>query len=94
LAALLVLPSRNTFDAALAAFAEVISPGDLLCVKALAAADLTDLLVEVLNAFEALFAALALVVFVIVNILIVGGAPFISNTGDDSKLDADDGQQF
>jgi hypothetical protein len=73
LAALLVLPSRNTFEAAFAAFAEVTPPGDLLCVKALAAADLTDLPVELPNAFDALFAALLPVVFVIVNAPWSGG---------------------
>jgi hypothetical protein len=65
LAALLVLPSRNTFEAAFDAFSDVVSLGALLCVSALAAAVFTVLLVEVRSAFEALFAALPPVVFAI-----------------------------
>jgi hypothetical protein len=65
LAALLVLPSRSTFEAAFAALSDVVSLGDLLCASALAAALFTVLLVEVRNAFEALFAALPPVVFAI-----------------------------
>jgi hypothetical protein len=65
LAALLVLPSRNTFEAAFAAFFDVVLLGVLLCVRALAAADFTVLLVEVRNALDALLADLLPVVFAI-----------------------------
>jgi len=76
LADLLVLPSRSTFEAALAAFSEVVSLGALLCVSALAAADLTVLLVDVRSAFDALFAALPPVVFAIklTPEVLIGGA--------------------
>ena len=51
-------PSRKTFEAALAALAEVVSPGALLCVRALPAAVLEALLVDLLlKTFEAAFAA-------------------------------------
>jgi hypothetical protein len=59
-------------DAAFAAFADVVLVCDLLCVRALPAADFTVLLDEVLNAFEAFFAVLLPVVFAIVDILIYG----------------------
>ena len=62
--ALLVLPSRKTFDAALAAFFEVTLLGAFVCDKALPAAVLdlrpVDLLLSV---FDALLAAFGLVTF-------------------------------
>jgi hypothetical protein len=67
LAALLVLPSRSTFEAAFAALSDVTSLGALVCASALPAALFTVLLVEVRSAFEALFAALLPVVLAIVN---------------------------
>jgi len=68
---LLVLPSLNTFEADLATFVEVVLFCDLLCVRVLAATDLTVLLVEVLKAFEAFFAVLLLVIFAIVYTVVV-----------------------
>jgi hypothetical protein len=66
LAALLVLPSRSTFEAAFAAPSDVTSLGAFVCVSALPAALCTLLLVEVRNAFDALLAALSPVVLAIV----------------------------
>jgi len=56
-AAALVRPSRNTLEAALAAAADVRSTGALLCVRALPAAVLTALLVEVCKTLDAALAA-------------------------------------
>lgn len=70
LAASLVRPSRNTFDAAFAAGADVRSLGALLCVNALPAAFLTALLVEVLNTLAAARAAVLPVPFFIVPFLV------------------------
>jgi len=64
--ALLVRPSRRTFDAALAAADEVLSLGALLWVRALPAAFLEFAPVdELFNTFAALFATLGLVPFFI-----------------------------
>jgi hypothetical protein len=56
-AAALVLPSRRTFEAALAAAGDVTSSGVLVCASALAAASFTALLDELRSAFEAALAA-------------------------------------
>lgn len=68
-AALLVRPSRNTLEAALAAAAEVRSFGALLWVRALPAAFLTVLLVDVRNTLAAARAALLPVPFFIIYLL-------------------------
>lgn len=62
-AALLNRLSRMTFEAAFAAALEVVSLGALLCVKALPAAFLAVLLVDVRNVFDAALAAPLLVPF-------------------------------
>lgn len=72
LAALLVRPSRNTFDAAFAAAADVRSLGALLCVRALPAAFLTVLLVDVRSTLAAARAAVLPVPFFIVRFLFNG----------------------
>jgi hypothetical protein len=76
-AALLVLPSRSTFEAAFADPPDVTSLGAFVCVSALPAALFTVLLVEVRSAFDALFAALPPVVLAIVNSprFVFSGAP-------------------
>jgi hypothetical protein len=65
LAALLKRLSLITFEAAFAANLEVVSLGALLWVKALPAALLAVLLVDVLSVFDAAFAELRLVPFFI-----------------------------
>jgi hypothetical protein len=62
--ALLVRPSRRTFDAALAALSEVVFFGAFVCDSALPAADFDDLPVGVdFRVFEADFDALFPVTF-------------------------------
>ena len=72
LAALLVRPSRNTLDAALAAAAEVRSLGALLCVNALPAAFRTVVLLEVRKTLAAALAALLPVPRFIIYLLSTG----------------------
>lgn len=69
LAALLVRPSRRTFDAAVAAAGDVRSFGALLCVRALPAAFRAVVLLEVRKTLAAAVAALLLVPCFIIHLL-------------------------
>lgn len=69
----LVLPSRSVLEAALAAFADVVSLGALVWVSALPAADFDALPVDPLDSvFEALVAAALLVSFFAISGLSCG----------------------